>query len=130
MTWSPLQIFVGRISLIIAAHFLAFELIMQLGVHWRESSEEIALLLEITMVLTGIAWAVAPIALQSSRATHRLFALGLGVLSLVVFQTATQYYSWTLRPNVGLYQEPDWVSQHPEFQRQQRARIQAKLWKQ
>jgi hypothetical protein len=30
---------------------------------------------------------------------------------------------------VGLYQESDWVAQHPGFQRQLQARIQANLWK-
>ena len=35
--------------------------------------------------------------------------------------------SWHLRPNLGLYQEPDWVAQHPGFQRELRERIEANM---
>jgi hypothetical protein len=38
------------------------------------------------------------------------------------------FYSWVLRPNLGLYREPAWVAQHPGFQKQMRQRIEKNLW--
>ncbi len=37
----------------------------------------------------------------------------------------TYFYSWHVRPNIGLYREPDWVAQHPGFQQELRERISA-----
>jgi hypothetical protein len=40
-----------------------------------------------------------------------------------VLLTLDNLYNWHLRPNLGLYQEQDWVAQQPGFQRELRQRI-------
>ena len=61
--------------------------------------------------------------------TFYLFATALSVVLLYVgFHTTTYYYSWRIRPNIGLYEEPRWVSKHPAYQKQLRARIENDLW--
>ncbi len=121
---------VWRVLLVGALQLLLFELVEQLSVHWRESAGERCSLAQAIVMLIGCVWAMLPgfkgIWSRSARVALR------GVAALVLFAAlyaGDYYYSWHLRPNLGLYQEPDWVAEHPGFQRELRERIAANTWK-
>jgi hypothetical protein len=104
---------------------LLFELVMRLSVKWRESTGELCLaILGLGMLLACI-WALRPafprVGTLFVRASLRVAA---ALALFLTFYSGDYYYSWHLRPNLGLYEEPDWVAQHPAFQRELRERIQ------
>jgi hypothetical protein len=118
-----------RILLVTVVQLLLFELVEQLSVHWRESAGELCTMALCLGVLVGSVWAMLP---GFTGAWSRLARVGLralGAVSLFLALYAVDYYySWHVRPNLGLYREPDWVSQHPGFQRQLRERVQSNTW--
>jgi hypothetical protein len=121
---------IRRIVLVAAVNLLTFELLMQLSVDWRESTGELALLAQTFLLVLGIIWSVLPALAYFQSLTWRTVAAAISVVLLFVgFHATTYHYSWHIRPNIGLYEEPRWVSKHPGFQRQMRARIENNLWK-
>lgn len=118
-----------RISLVGVIHILMFELLCQLSVHWRESMEEIVGTFLLVLLLIGLIWGAFPAFSKLSNRTIRIICrVALIVVLFVGLYTVDYFYFWHIRPNLGLYQEPDWVAQHHGFQRQLRARIEANKW--
>jgi hypothetical protein len=121
---------VGRILLVGVAGLALFELVEQLSVHWRESTGELLTLAHCIVMLAGCIWALLPGFAGIGSRLARVFLRAVAALALyVALYAGNFYYSWHLRPNLGFYQEPDWVAQHPAFQRELRERIQANTWK-
>jgi hypothetical protein len=121
----------GRIVLVAVAQLALFEATLQSSIHWRESSEELCLVGLSLLSLIASAWVVIPLLSGIGSRVPRMILTGLSALGMfLLLHTADYFHSWHLRPNLGLYREPDWVAQHPGFQRELRARIQANLWRQ
>ena len=102
------------------------ESISQASVHWRESTSELWTMALYSSTLAAMVWAALPL-----RGWRRSLLLPAGV-ALVLFVTTgvfNWFYSLHLRPNLGLYQEEDWVAQHPGFQWGWRQGIAAHLWR-
>ena len=120
----------ARLILVAVIHLLMFEALSQLSVHWRESSEELAGLSLLVLLFVGLIWAVYPaFGKLNARASRIVCTSALVVALFVGLYTVDYLYFWHVRPNLGLYQEPDWVAQHPQFQRGLRARIEANTWR-
>lgn len=117
---------VTRILLVGFLHLVTFEGIMQLSVQWRESSEELALMTETALPLIGLIWAVLPAFRQMPHRIAYRGALVVGLLTVCL--AVTNLYAWHVRTNIGLYEEPGWVAEHPGFQRELRERIRANRW--
>ncbi len=121
---------VVRILLVSVIQLLLFELVERLSVHWRESTGELCTLALSLGILLGSIWAMLP---GFTGIWSRLARVGLRAIAalalFVALYAGDYFYSWHLRPNLGFYQEPDWVAQHPGFQRELRTRIQANTWK-
>ena len=120
---------IARIILVGIAHLLLFELLCQLSVRWRESREERGLLVLVALLVAGLIWAVLP----AFRGVRALLARWLcrAALMAVLFIGAwaiTTIYYWHVRPNIGLYEEADWVAENPAFQKQLRDRIERNRW--
>jgi hypothetical protein len=121
---------VSRIAIVAAVNLVTFELLMQLSVDWPESKGELWLIAQMFLLILGIIWSVLPAFSHFQSWAWRMVAATLSVVLLFVgFQSATYYYSWHIRPNVGLYEEAQWVSKHPGFQKQLRAKIENNLWR-
>jgi hypothetical protein len=119
-----------RILLVAVVHLLLFEALMELSVRWRESAGELWLLALAGGTLAACVWAFLPSFPQFRLLLAKVCARGFGAIALfAALHAGDYYYSWHLRPNLGLYQEPGWVAQHPGFQHELRARIQANMWK-
>ena len=117
---------ITRIILVGVLNFALFEGILRLSVRWRESSEELALTVQTLLLLIGIIWAVLPVFRQLP---YRFVYRGTLAITLFIgFWALTNFYSWHVRPNIGFYEEPAWVAQHPGFQKELRARIEANRW--
>ncbi len=122
---------VTRILVVAALQLLLFELVLQFSVHWRESTEELWLMGVTGITFVGCYWAMIPTMRKvNSRLLKALARTGAALAFLWVLSTGNYYYSWHVRPNVGLYREPDWVQNHPGFQRALRQRIEANRWTQ
>jgi len=120
---------ITRLILVGLLQILLFELLCQLSVHWRESTAEMLGMLLIVLVLVGIVWGALPAFNKLSNRPVRIVCRVVLVIVLFVgLYTVDFFYYWHIRPNVGLYREPDWVAQHPGFQSQLRARIEANKW--
>jgi hypothetical protein len=121
---------VVRVLLVSVVQLLLFELVEQLSVHWRESAGELCTLALSLGILLGSVWAMLP---GFTGVWSRLTRAGLRAVAAVALFLALYagdyYYSWHVRPNLGLYREPDWIAQHPGFQRELRERILANTWK-
>lgn len=120
---------IKKLITVFCLQWAAFELILQLEVwlHWRESTAELALLIYYVLLTYGLGWALW---LAFARKRLRFVWHGLaGILLFAGIHTFIYFYSWYVRPNIGLYREPEWVSRFPEFQKQQRERIEANKWK-
>ena len=115
-----------RFLCVIGVSLLGFELIERLSVSRPESWGERAMLLLMGLTAVGLVWAVkAAFATLKYRNWYRaaLFAA-----LVMITHLAVQFYSWHLRPNLGWYEEPHWVSKFPEFQKEHRKRIERNLW--
>lgn len=109
--------------------FLLFELLNQLSVHWRESTSELVGMFLLVLILAGLIWAVLPAFRKLSNKNAGIVCRSLLIIVLFVgLYTMDYFYYWHIRPNIGLYEEADWVAQHPGFHRQLRARIEANKW--
>jgi hypothetical protein len=119
-----------RIILVGVVQILLFELLNQLSVHWRESTGELVGIFLLILILAGLIWAALPACRKMRNKTAGIVFRSLLVIVLFVgLYTVDYFYYWHIRPNIGLYKEADWVAQHPGFQRQLRARIEANKWK-
>ena len=121
-----------RLLIVCIAHVLIFEGVCQLSVYCqRESTDELITLFFNFLLFPGLLiWAVLPGFKKINNRVLR-FAGRAAVVILLFFcmQTADYFYSWHLRPNLGLYKEPAWMSKYPGFQKKIRARIQKNMWK-
>jgi len=77
-------------------------------------------------LVAGLIWACLPAFPEGRR---RILYRSVLIIALFMGAHATIYfYSWHIRPNIGLYEEPEWVAQHPGFQKHMRARIERNKW--
>jgi hypothetical protein len=126
----PMRKVVGRIVVVGVSQLVLFELVEQFSVHWRESTGETCTLALMVVSLVGCSWAILPAFAGAGSLWARLGLRAVGALALfVLVYVGDYYYSWHLRPNLGLYREPDWVAQHPGFQRELQARIATNMWR-
>ena len=115
-----------RLVLVIAVQLALFETLEQVSVHWKESTSELWGMALAVATLGGLIWACWP-GYRLKRSW--LFCVGGTVVSSLLLLALDNFYSWHLRPNLGLYREADWVARHPGFQRQMRQRIDNNLWR-
>ena len=121
---------IGRVLGVGVVQLLLFELVEQVSVHWRESTAELCELALGVALLLGCVWALLTAFSHIPSCVARICLRAAAALALfVALYAGDYYYSWHLRPNLGLYREPDWVAQHPGFQRELRAKIEANTWK-
>ena len=124
-----LQKSVVRVTVVAGLHLAFFEGIQQFAIHWRESSEELCSMALYVVTFMALMWAVSP-GFARTKVVFISVLTGIAAIALFAALFAGDYfYSWHLRPNLGLYQEPEWVQQHPGFQRELRQRIAANLWR-
>lgn len=114
-----------RLGLVIVIHLAMFETLEQVSVHWRESTSELWGIALAAATLGGLTWAFWP-GYQLKRSW--LFWVGGTTISSLLLLAIVNFYSWHLRPNLGLNREPDWVAQHPEFQKKMQREIEKNLW--
>ncbi|NQV34994.1 MAG: hypothetical protein HQ515_20030 [Phycisphaeraceae bacterium] len=114
-----------RTGLVAVASLLLFETSEQMSLHWRESSGELLHMAILSTTFAGMLWAAWPL---RSRLGSFLWPAGVGIGLFVIYYIATYNYAMHVRPNLGLYRESDWVSQHPGFQRTFRKKLAANLW--
>lgn len=120
---------VTRLILVGVLQILLFELLTQVSVHWRESTQEMLGMLLIVLVLVGIVWGSLPAFSKLNKKAIRIVCrVALVAVLFIGLYTVDYFYYWHIRPNVGLYREPDWVAQHPGFQSRLRARIEDNKW--
>jgi hypothetical protein len=120
---------VTRLILVGVLQILLFELINQISVHWRESTQEMLAIPLFILMLVGIVWGALPaFSKLNNRPVRIVCRVALVIVLFVGLYTVDYFYYWHIRPNVGLYREPDWVAQHPGFQSRLRARIEANKW--
>ena len=120
---------ITRLALVAVLQILLFELLSQVSIHWRESTEEMLGVLLLILMLVGIIWGSLPaFGKLSNRPVRIACRVVLVIVLFVGLYTVDYFYYWHIRPNVGLYREADWVAQHPGFQRELRTRIEANKW--
>lgn len=118
-----------RLILVGVLQILLFELINQISVHWRESTQEMLGMLLLILLFVGIVWGSLPAFGKLNNGAVRIVCrVALVTVLFIGLYTVDYFYYWHVRPNVGLYREPDWVAQHPGFQSRLRARIEANKW--
>ena len=115
-----------RLVLVLAVQLALVETLEQVSVHWKESTGESWMMVQMVSALAGLIWACWP-GYRFKRSWS--FWVGGTVVSSLLLLLLANFYAWTLRPNLGLYREPDWVAQHPGFQKQLRQRIEKNLWR-
>jgi serine/threonine protein kinase len=115
-----------RLLLILVVHLALLEALDQASVHWKESTCELWGMALMAGSCVALVWAFWP-GFRLPR--WRMLGAGAAIVSCFVLWGIDYFYNWHLRPNLGLYQEEDWVAQHPGFQRQLRQRIQNNLWR-
>ena len=116
-----------RLAIVAVGQLLLYEVVLEVSVHYPESTEELLTVSVFFSLAVGIIWSLmAGFRAQRYPALCRCLAFA---PLFIAFYAADYYYSWHIRPNLGIYEEPDWVAQHPDFQRQLRARIEANKWK-
>jgi hypothetical protein len=127
---TPIPSISQRLLLVGVTQLLAFEVLEQATVHCRESMQELCQMALLFGTISGFSWAVLP-ALRGVR--RRAVRIGcraaLVVLAFATTFAGDYFYAWHLRPNLGLYREPDWVADHPAFQRELRVTISNNTWK-
>ena len=82
------------------------------------------------VTLAAVIWAVLPAFSKiRSQGKRTWFRIGAMVVLFFGLLTTDYFCYWHLRPNLGLYEEPKWLAEHPGFQRKMRAKIRSNLWK-
>jgi predicted Ser/Thr protein kinase len=116
---------VPRAALIGAVQLCLLETILQGSVHRPESTGELWYMGLLSSSLAAMVWAAWPL----RRARLPVVAVGGGTLALFVALCGVDaFYSMRVRANLGLYEEDDWVSQHPGFQWGWRKGTASGLW--
>lgn len=110
-----------RIAIVGFSCLVLFELLSQASVRWRESSGELGMTALYVFLGAGLVRACLPA--FPERRLRILFRSLLVIALFIGTHTVICFYSWHVRPNIGLYEEPDWVAQHSGFQEQMRERI-------
>lgn len=115
---------IKRIALVGLIQLVLFEVLMQLAVSWRESSEELGTMALFLGSAIACLWAAFPAVPRSASRFAKLgLRGGLAATWFVALYAMVFLYSWEVRPHMGYYREPDWVKEHPDFQRQLHERI-------
>ncbi|MEM7144713.1 MAG: hypothetical protein AAF591_06235 [Verrucomicrobiota bacterium] len=120
-----------RVGMVFLAVLVGTEVLLRLGVHWKESTSELWEIFSIMVMTAGIVWATGPLfakAIIRSCALRVFCRVGVVVVLFVGFWVALFYYSMSIRTNLGWYEEPKWVEQFPEFQKQWRAKVESYKW--
>ncbi len=120
-----------RLVIVCIVHILIFEGVCQISVYCqRESTEEfITLFFNFLFFAILLTWAVLPGFRKINNIALRFVVKAVVfILLFVCMQAADYFYFWHLRPNLGLYKEPAWVSKYPTFQKQTREKIKANMW--
>ncbi len=115
------------LSLVFIVHLALFETVQQLSVHWKESTGELWSMALAVLTLGGLIWACRP---RYRLKLSGVFWAGGAVTAGCLLLAVDSLYALELRPNLGLYREPDWVAGFPVFQREMRERMEAHLWRQ
>ncbi len=115
-----------RAALVAALSLLLLETLLQLEVGWRESTGELWTMALYSACLAAMVWAAWPLRRQPWTV---LLRAGAAFVLFAAVCVASGFYTGHLRPNLGLYREPDWIAQHPAFQREWRQRIEKNLWR-
>jgi hypothetical protein len=115
-----------RLALVFAVQLAVAETLEQVSVHWKESTGELWMMAQMVSALGGLIWACWP-GYRLKRSW--LFCVGGIMVSSLLLLLLANFYTWILRPNLGLDREPDWVAQHPGFQKQMRQRLERNLWR-
>jgi len=104
---------VPRAGMVGAVQLCLLETISQASVHRPESTGELWSMALFSSSLAAMVWAAWPL----RRARSPVAAVCGGTLALFVALCGLDaFYATQVRPNFGLYEEDDWVSQHPGFQ--------------
>jgi len=126
-TWTQvLRATALRLMLVIMLQLALVETLEQVSAQWKESTSELWGIALAVATLSGLAWACWPG--YRLRRSWWFWAGGIFGSSLLLLGL-DNFYTWHLRPNLGLYREPNWVAQHPGFQKQVRERIESSLWR-
>ena len=115
-----------RLLLVFVVQIALLEALNRASVHWKESTGELWTMALLAGSLPAVVWAFWPGFRLSG---WRLLSAGGTIVAFFVLMTLDNVYNWHLRPNLGLYQEADWVAQHPGFQKELQQRIQKNLWR-
>ncbi len=117
-----------RLGIVLAGFLVLFEFIERMGVPRPESWSERAHIELFFWVIAGLIWA-SYCALRRMPGWSRVIGRGaIAAVFLAGFWCVGGFYSFTLRPNLGWYEEPHWVAQFEVFAKEHRARIEANLW--
>jgi hypothetical protein len=121
-----MKISLKRFALVLVLYLAVFEATEQLAVTRSESWGELAQMGLFAVSAAGLIWTIMPA--FANRQFRPLCRIGLFLGYVAITVLVTNAYSWHIRPNVGLYQEPLWVAQHPVFQKELQARIERNRW--
>lgn len=115
----------GRAALVCLLQLVWLETIQQGTPHWRESTAELWLITFFLSSIAALGWVIWPLCRERRSLLLRVtvaIALFGGVFGLDVF------YSTIVRPNLGLYEEEDWLSQVPGLRWGWRQKTAHALW--
>ncbi len=115
-----------RLALVGVVDLILAETFNQVSVHWRESTQETWMMPMLSLSLAAVIWVVWP-AFRQKRSRVRWAAVS--VLLFFGLWALNLFYFGYLAPNLGLYQESDWVAELPGWQRQQRQGLAKRLWR-
>jgi hypothetical protein len=117
------------LGLVFLLNLMSFELIEQLSLHWKESSNELCHMALWALTCVGLIWVVLPAFPRMANTTEKLILRVALFVAFVAGVWSVDYsYSWHIRPNLAFYREPDWVANHPGFQKELRQRQQQGAW--
>ena len=114
-----------RLALVVSLHLAVLETYDQLSVRWRESTGELWSMALFCVSIVALVWAAWPL----YRRTRSVAAIIVSSLLLVAGCWALGgFYNLQLRPNLGLYEEEDWVASIPGFRWGWRQNLAENLW--
>ena len=117
-----------RFLLFASAIILAREVFERISMHWKESEQEVWLIPFLLVSMLLAVWVAWPL----FRWRRSLLAWTAALAGVVVVYLAAwgfnMFYSGWIAPSLGLYYEPDWVSDLPGWQRTHRLGIAKHLW--
>ena len=117
-----------RLAVILLVFLILIELIERASVTRPESWNERSTILTLLPAFGALVWGVMPLFSRLGTSLRGFLRAGLVAVLAMGIIVIWNLHCGYLRPNLGWYEEPHWVAKFPEFQKQQRARIQARLW--